>query len=90
MNIDTIFEEEIRKELLDKLKQYENKIYLDNDDVVKELNITSSAYLRKQISSGMYKGLYESKQNKKELYRWNKFRFFKWLYSEKIKAIEVA
>lgn len=90
MDINTIFEEEIKKELQEKLKKYENKIYLDNNDVMVELNITSSANLRKQIESGCYKGLYEPKQSKKERYKWNKFRFFKWLFDEKLKAIRIA
>lgn len=90
MDIDKIFEDEIKKELQDRLKKYENKIYLDNRDVMRELNITSCSNLRKQIEAGRYKGLYEPKQSKKERYKWNKFRFFKWLYDEKLKAITAA
>lgn len=90
MELDKIFEEEIKKELQEKLKKYENKIYLDNRDIMIELNITSCSNLRKQIEAGLYKGLYEPKQNKKERYKWNKFRFFKWLYDEKLKAISAA
>ena len=90
MDINTIFEEEIKKELQDKLKKYENKIYLDNKDVMKELDITSCANLRKQIEAGLYDGLYEPKQSKKERYRWNKFKFFKWLFEKKLKAVNAA
>lgn len=90
MNINTIFEEEIKRELQAKLKQYENKIYLDNNDVMRELNISSCANLRKQIEAGLYEGLYEPKQYKKERYRWNKFKFFKWLFDKKMKAINAA
>lgn len=90
MNINTIFEEEIKKELQAKLKQYENKIYLDNNDVVQELRLKSTHNLRKQLCQGRYQGLYEDRKSLKEPYRWNKFRFFKWLYSEKIKALETA
>ena len=57
MDINTIFEEEIKKEIQAKLKEYEKKIYLDNNDVMKELNISSCANLRKQIEAGCYKGL---------------------------------
>lgn len=90
MDIDNIFEEEIKKEIQMKLKEYENKIYLNNKDVILELNISSCSNLRKQIDAGMYKGLYETKQSKKEHYRWNKFKFFKWLFTEKLKALEAA
>lgn len=90
MDINTIFEEEIKKELQEKLKKYENKIYLDNKDVMRELNISSCANLLKQIRLGEYEGLYEPKQSKKEHYKWNKFRFFKWLYDEKLRAIRIA
>lgn len=90
VDINKIFEEEVKKELQEKLKKYENKIYLDNNDIMIELNISSCANLRKQIESGLYKGLYEPKRNKKERYRWNKFKFFKWLFDKKLKAIDVA
>lgn len=40
MDLDKIFEEEIKKQLQEKLKKYENKIYLNNNDVVRELNIS--------------------------------------------------
>lgn len=90
MDINTIFEEEIKKELQQKLKEYENKIYLDNNDIMRLLDISSSSNLRKQIKAGIYDGLYEPKKNKKEHFRWNKFRFFKWLYDKKMKALEIA
>lgn len=87
MELDRIFEEEIHKQLQEKLKKYENKIYLNNNDIVKELNITSTDNLRKQLSMGMYKGLYEEKTNPKESYRWNKFKFFKWYFDNQIRAM---
>lgn len=90
MNIDKLFEEELKKEIQAKLKQYESKIYLNNNDVMKELNISSCANLRKQIELGLYKGLYEEKQSKKERYKWNKFKFFKWVFDEKLKALNAA
>ena len=88
MDINSFFEQELKKELQEKFKQYENKIYLNNADIVKELNLKSTDNLRKQLNQGMYKGLYEVRKNPKESYKWNKFRFFKWLYAEKIKALE--
>lgn len=88
MNIDKIFEEEIKKELQEKLKEYENKIFLDNKDIVKELNLSSCSNLRKQIEQGFYDGLYEQKQFKKDRYRWNKFRFLKWIYEQKLNALK--
>lgn len=90
MNIDKIFEEEIKTEIQEKLKKYNNKVYLDNKDIIKELNISSCSNLRKQISMGKYKGLYEEKTNKKEPYKWNKFKFFKWLLNERVKALKAA
>lgn len=87
MDLDKIFEEEIKKQLQEKLRKYENKIYLNNDDIVRELNIKSTAYLRLQLHQGKYKGLYEEKTNPKEPYKWNKFRFFKWYYDNQIKAL---
>ena len=90
MEIITIFQEEIKREIQEKLKRYENKIYLDNKDIMELLNISSNSNLRKQIKEGKYEGLYEPKKSKKEHFRWNKFRFFKWLYDEKLKALEIA
>lgn len=87
MDLDKIFEEEIRKQLQEKLKMYENKIYLNNKDIVRELNITSTAHLRTQINKGMYKGLYEEKTNPKEPTKWNKFRFFKWYFDKQMGGI---
>lgn len=87
MDLDRIFEEEIKKQLQDKLKKYENKVYLNNKDVAEELNITSAAHLRQQISMGMYKGLYEEKTSPKEPTKWNKFKFFKWYFDTQIKAL---
>ncbi len=57
---------------------------------MRELNISSCANLREQIKLGSYEGLYEPKRNKKEHYRWNKFKFFKWLFDEKLRAINAA
>jgi hypothetical protein len=90
MDINKIFEEELKKELQEKLKKYENKIFLSNEDIMKELSISSLANLRKQIAQGIYQGLYEEKKSKKEHYRWNKFKFFKWYYQQKLDAINVA
>ncbi len=91
MDITKLFEEEftekIRQEIKSKLDLYENKVYLDNKDIVRELGITSAANLRKRLDTGMYKELYEPKQSKKERYRWNKYKFFKWLFDEKLKAL---
>ena len=78
------------KEFKEKIKLYENKIYLSNEDVMNELGISSLAYLRKLIAQGKYKGLYEEKTCKQEHYRWNKFKFLKWVYEEKLKAIQAA
>ena len=74
MDINKIFEEELREKIQNKLKQYENKIYLDNKDIMKELNISSTSNLRKKIDNGEFDGLYEPKINKKEHYKWNKFK----------------
>lgn len=90
MDINKIFEEELTREFKEKLKQYENKIYLSNEDVMNELGISSLANLRKLIAQGKYKGLYEEKTRKQEHYRWNKFKFFKWVFEEKLKAIQAA
>lgn len=90
MDINKIFEEELTREFKEKLKQYENKIYLSNDDVMNELGISSTDNLRKLIAQGKYKGLYEEKNSKKEHYRWNKFKFLKWVFEEKLKAIQAA
>lgn len=87
MDLDTIIQEEIKRQLREKLQKYENKIYLDNSDIVKELNLSSTDNLRKQLNQGMYKGLYEERRSNKESYRWNKFRFFKWYFDEQTKAI---
>lgn len=87
MDINTMFQEEIKKNIFERLKKYENKIYLNNKDVIRELNISSTDNLRKQLSIGMYQGLYEKKQRLKEAYRWNKFKFFKWYLEEQLKAI---
>lgn len=87
MDLDKIFEEEIKRQLQEKLKKYENKIYLNNKDVIEELNITSTDNLRQQIAMGMYKGLYEEKRNPKECTRWNKFKFFKWYFDNQMKAM---
>ena len=90
MDINKIFEEELTREFKEKLKQYENKIYLSNEDVMNELGISSLANLRKLITQGKYKGLYEEKTSKQEHYRWNKFKFLKWVFEEKLKAIQAA
>ena len=63
MDINKIFEEELREKIQNKLKQYENKIYLDNKDIMKELNISSTSNLRKKIDNGEFDGLYEPKIN---------------------------
>lgn len=87
MDINTIFEEEIKQQIREKLQKYTNKVYLDNSDIVKELNISSADNLRRQLYEGKYKGLYEDKKSPKEPYRWNKFRFFKWYFNEQMKAL---
>lgn len=87
MDINTMFQEEVKRSVLERFKKYENKVYLNNKDIVRELNITSTDNLRKQLSMGMYQGLYEEKQSSKESYRWNKFKFFKWYLEEQLKAI---
>jgi len=87
MDLDMIFQEEVNRQLREKLQQYENKVYLDNNDIVKELSLSSTDNLRKQLYQGMYKGLYEERRSNKEPYRWNKFRFFKWYFDEQVKAI---
>ena len=90
MDINKIFEEELREKIQNKLKQYENKIYLDNKDIMKELNISSTSNLRKKIDNGEFDGLYEPKINKNEHYKWNKFKFFKWYFDMHKKAIDAA
>lgn len=90
MDINKLFEEELREIIQKKLKKYENKIYLDNKDIMEELNITSTSNLRKKLDVGEFKDLYEPKSNKKDHYRWNKFRFFKWYFNEYLKAISAA
>lgn len=90
MDINKIFEDELSTKIKEKLKKYENKIYLDNKDILKELNISSMANLRKKLDSGEFEGLYEPKKTKKEHYKWNKFKFFKWYFDEHLKAINAA
>lgn len=89
MDIDKLFEDELKSRIQEKLKKYENKIYLNNNDIMKELGISSSANLRKQLAAGKYAGLYEEKSSS-EPYRWNKFKFFKWYFKESEKAIKAV